>query len=345
MRRRLALLTLFLLGMSAAAAAGLWWRSWRHAPADEDRYSWIDGSGRRLTVRSDAGRLTLFAPPVVDLATLPQFRLRGSVDLEIVERTTRGPSLVAWNAAREPARAGVDPPLGELIAALRNDHFEISALAWPLLRDPPERNPSSIHVAWLGYDFRPRTAPEWLKKRYYYVRSENAKRYCRDFETFSDPAPFADSDIQAALLPALEDPQRFAIAHLLLSSAPESPVPFQRQPDGLLHASVDGLALQVSPPTQNDVDIEEIANVPLPKVSFAVEQLPAIRDRWHRQFDREVMSAPYWVLTLAAALLALFIWRSAVVRALLGVSRRRRGLCINCGFDLRATPGDVRSVE
>src|SRR4051812_17291715 len=44
------------------AACVLWGRRYRHAPGDDDHISWVQ-SGSRYTVRSMAGRLTLYAPP------------------------------------------------------------------------------------------------------------------------------------------------------------------------------------------------------------------------------------------------------------------------------------------
>ena len=62
MRRLLTLLSALSLLLCGAAGV-MWWRSGRHAPLDEDRISWLTSSGDRMTIRSDAGRVTLFEPP------------------------------------------------------------------------------------------------------------------------------------------------------------------------------------------------------------------------------------------------------------------------------------------
>ena len=62
----------------------------------------------------------------------------------------------------------------------------------------------------------------------------------------------------------------------------------------------------------------------------------AVRSAGDRRYG--VCFAPAWFLTgIAAVLPAGSFWRFC--RRMRGRSRRRRGLCTRCGYDLRATPG------
>jgi hypothetical protein len=70
---------------------------------------------------------------------------------------------------------------------------------------------------------------------------------------------------------------------------------------------------------------------------FDASALAVVRDLWHRRLDEPVVSAPHWalVLVLAGAPLLAAV---APVRRLRRRSRRCRGLCPACGYDLRQSP-------
>src|SRR5581483_5215798 len=67
-------------------------------------------------------------------------------------------------------------------------------------------------------------------------------------------------------------------------------------------------------------------------------QLPAIRELWHSRLDQPVRAVSYG--TLAAIMLALpALWLAMTgTRMVLDWGKRRRQICVRCGYDLRATP-------
>ena len=60
------------------------------------------------------------------------------------------------------------------------------------------------------------------------------------------------------------------------------------------------------------------------------------QDPWGQSWERRV-TVPYWSLAIPLAVLPVFVplGRRYGRRA----HRRRNGLCLRCGYDLRATPG------
>jgi hypothetical protein len=197
-----------------------------------------------------------------------------------------------------------------------------------------------------------------------------------------EPGPLFDrfeaADLAAdrlrPLLAALEDPQRFAAAHIFLRRRQiglRMPVvydkvsftPWQAEP------WVEGANSWRDQPTAEEFVSKHARDVwgafeydglkgtlrpydPEPRVDtttlgaesctlrgeYDPAQLPAIRDQWHRRLDVPIRSIPYWPLVAVTA-------AGPVVWAVTGVRRWRTrrwrlagNLCIACGFDLRATP-------
>jgi hypothetical protein len=169
----------------------------------------------------------------------------------------------------------------------------------------------------------------------------------------------------APLLAALEDPDRFAAAHVLLwyesgGWPPAGTLP-SRTIDGRLlganphdrhgghrhdgapwlEGNLDGLLVTINrwaPPDRTgvmgkDLDVHGL----LGDVDPA--QLARIRDQWHRRLDVAVCSVRWRYAILAAAILPALRFANAARLRILRTRAERRGLCPACRYDLRATPG------
>lgn len=163
------------------------------------------------------------------------------------------------------------------------------------------------------------------------------------------------------LLDALDDPERFAIAHVVLcESAPTPPLPTPRAGfpaaswsletiQGGIYRDIgrhqivgyyDGMRIELPPGGAGwNADPFFAAVYQGPASRYDPAQMPALRDLWFSRMAQPVASCRYWPLVLLSALPALlwlaFRWR----RRSLVRRRRGRGLCTACGYDLRATPG------
>src|SRR6266536_3388260 len=140
LRRLMAFLAALSLALCLAAIV-LWWRSWAHAAADEDRLSWRGGGGKRYTLRSDMGQLALFSPPRGNPAALPLYGTRTPENVKQFAQTATRPSPQAWDAARPPVRVGIDPPLDQVLAELRNDQ-----ISWCTSLSRDETGPVRVQV-------------------------------------------------------------------------------------------------------------------------------------------------------------------------------------------------------
>jgi hypothetical protein len=67
-------------------------------------------------------------------------------------------------------------------------------------------------------------------------------------------------------------------------------------------------------------------------------QIPDLREQWHRRLDVPIAFAPHWSIVAATAVAPLFRAGRRARRAWVRLRRRRVGRCVNCGFDLCATP-------
>jgi hypothetical protein len=68
-------------------------------------------------------------------------------------------------------------------------------------------------------------------------------------------------------------------------------------------------------------------------------QMAAIRNEWHRRLDVQLYSIRYpWLV--AGWSVPPLLWLAIRLRRS-GIRRRRKrlGLCLNCGYDLRGSPG------
>jgi hypothetical protein len=68
-----------------------------------------------------------------------------------------------------------------------------------------------------------------------------------------------------------------------------------------------------------------------------VNQLPPIRDWWHRRLDVRIIALPHWTAAAITALLPLLTLGRFIRNKALDRCRRRTGLCHSCGYDLRSS--------
>jgi hypothetical protein len=163
---------------------------------------------------------------------------------------------------------------------------------------------------------------------------------------------YGNEGIYRTLFDALKNPDRFALAHLLLSCATDT--------DPLIsfnvHPRIDALARRVEaymgelrvelPPGGGGWDCDPFVPQPAgewpayfgPAAGYDPEQIPKLREFWFNKLAKPVLAVRWRDLVLALALPAL-IWflldRCSVITAR---RRRRLGLCARCGYDLQATP-------
>jgi hypothetical protein len=141
------------------------------------------------------------------------------------------------------------------------------------------------------------------------------------------------SETMPALLAALDDPRRWAAAHVLLSAAAgrtgvvatsRPGVQFEYAASGYHHA-FNGLVVRGQNPT---------TLVPTGQAD--------VYEMWHQRLDVQVARLPHAaIVAVLAAWPALRIAGALWRRYKRQVGRRRayEGLCPACGYDLRATPG------
>ena len=155
------------------------------------------------------------------------------------------------------------------------------------------------------------------------------------------------ADLIPALLIALEQPDKFAVAHALLNmnlAAPRNgPGPkIGQRSAGSVRYVWDGLTFEIRAVGEGSRDAthlgdeEEIVDA---VSSVDVAQLPAIRDLWHRRLDVPVFTAPHWLIVSVLLAAPVGLVAPRVYRRLRGRAFARAGRCPNCGYDVRATPG------
>jgi hypothetical protein len=196
-----------------------------------------------------------------------------------------------------------------------------------------------------------------------------------ELERFSDAGPETDTpaeelwnanaDAIPPLLDALEDPERFAAAHVLLThrlvpnraikwAGGSKYVDADEQGDashlaparpGTVWAVYNSMSVELWPVrseidrlmTEDREEPHAITAKPIrmhARVSPA--QLPSLRDHWHDKLDVPLGSAPHWALVAGLAVPPA-LWGAVRGRRTLRRRRRSRlGLCVACGYDLRS---------
>jgi hypothetical protein len=334
-RRLLTFLAAISLLMCVAAGV-LWWRSWHHAVLDEDRYSWLTSRGDRCTIRSDAGRVTLFEPPVGNpeaVAQLPPSAL-------IPKPALAGDSGFWPPPYPDPKfqfhrlAAGTSLPTArETAAAIRNDQLDwrhfISAGAFVSAANSPKYIPQAqcqTRVGSAAFLFCSHSVREEMLEPSWFPAMQQV------------PAAFSTPDAIAVLLPALEDPQRIVAAHVLLMHlVPQATVirePYTIVSDGV---TIDGLRVGLRKAAPGGKDV--LSSLLDYRADYDASQFSAIRDQWHRRLDVAVYTAPWWAVTAATALLPMIWIVQLLRRRRIRGSRFRAGRCLGCGYDLRSSSG------
>jgi hypothetical protein len=158
-----------------------------------------------------------------------------------------------------------------------------------------------------------------------------------DVLAISRLTPPANAD--RSLLDALDDPERFLMAHVELTRRHE--LARIRLAKVVVAPRGEGKEPQVTA-TVNGARVTNRRSGPYHRARAVLadaSQMPGIRAYWHGKLGRRLVAVPYWALVLGAAALPALWLGLTVRRSILGRSRRRAGLCGVCGYDLRATPG------
>ena len=175
------------------------------------------------------------------------------------------------------------------------------------------------------------------------------------------------------LLEALEDPDRFIVAHHLLCQFKSLPagLPLAEVREREVFADDDGLHVELGPPASAPSSNGKPGPVPTIRPTSPVtrsaaviwgaapqyalfadrdvlqaarvnrSQMPELVNQWHDRLGVQAVAVPYW-LPLLAGLLLPARWWSRTARTWF---RLRRGRCPRCGYDLRARPPGVRSAD
>ena len=140
------------------------------------------------------------------------------------------------------------------------------------------------------------------------------------------------------LFRALDDPQRFVAAHVLLTHMVPCgwKVRAERRQDET-YVEFNGLQLEldsgaVLTSTDRQSQWLTIEHSGPGAVRFDPVSTDRITDQWHDRLDKRLLTLHYWLL-IALSLVTPVLWLHSHLRH---VTRLKRGLCANCGYDLRA---------
>jgi len=327
--------------LACLAACALWSVARR---AGEERAAvsvYVDRAAARYTIRNEAGRLVLYAPPP-------------SAPASLEDATARTRRHYVYRRELTSDEYDADDPIprctklpAALAAEMRN-----ADLVWEAWRIdnlfPWGRRDAVAHFSPRG---RRGSATAQL--------APNEVTRCAS--GWGEPPvrfpPYTLAQAARPLLAALEDPNRWVAAHVALASIGRSsrragtPLAYRPDPDTFSRIgseedqflfSVDTLAVRlhgVGPerPWRCCSDgISGTIQTCVPSID-ALER-EAFIDRWHRRLDVSVASAgsgeiiALTVVTPAGWLLSRLLAQAQARR------RRRAGGCHACGYDLRATP-------
>jgi len=157
------------------------------------------------------------------------------------------------------------------------------------------------------------------------------------------------SAMSGALLKALNDPRRFAVAHLLLDwrHLKLRGNSTRKEGDRIL-VEYGGLEVELRPvvppgppktrpantaPRPFDLGYVSVVCRGAASVRIDPAQIPRIREQWHALLDVPIVRVPY-ALLIAVSLAPSGLWCWGRWRRAVAV---RRGLCGYCGYDLRAS--------
>jgi hypothetical protein len=338
-RRLLNLLTALSL-LLCVAVVGLWVRS--NGGRVGKLLVSFNLRGNDYTIESNHRRVTLVGPPVVRRDARPRHGLRTEADLAAFASGSAG-NWSQWDATLPPpAPPLANRTLGELVNAIRNDQIEW----WVYYRrvvpraEPDDDGVRDLRLAvarFAGVEVHAGTPANLFCEQEYpmgvAVRS-----------VYEDPPVFTPEEMRPALLEALDYPDRFVAAHVLLARLENRRLDasrFEPRPDGVAVVDVSGLRVELLPPPPNweynfdrtfygggegiDSDC---------RVRVDPAQRLALRDQWHRKYRGPVFGATYPVLTGITAAVPLFWVTGAAARLWQRWRRRREVVCVTCGYDL-----------
>jgi hypothetical protein len=151
------------------------------------------------------------------------------------------------------------------------------------------------------------------------------------------------------LLDALDDPERFAAAHAMLSVLTDqwkrldwyygSHGIYRDAGQHTIIAVYDGMRFNLPPNTGWNADPFFAAFYTGPAARYDPAQIPALRDLWFARLAQPVGSWPWWPATLLLCLPTLLWLGHRAGGSMTRRRRHRRGCCGVCGYDLRATTG------
>jgi hypothetical protein len=158
------------------------------------------------------------------------------------------------------------------------------------------------------------------------------------------PKLFTSTEYDAALLAALDDPDRFAAAHVALANRhanrarPNTAVVPVGTP-GPPTIDLDGLRLEL--PAYATADLDELSQrqreAPMMPVTIDSSSQPRLLQLWNARLATPVVSIRCWQISLPL-LLPTGLWVARAVHTRRTIARACRGLCPSCNYDLRATP-------
>jgi hypothetical protein len=168
--------------------------------------------------------------------------------------------------------------------------------------------------------------------------------------------PFPADVVARPLLAALEDPDRWVAAHVVLTRVAARRYEFAFDdhgvdvlllpPDGNFLLTENGLRAVLYPgPATGTYTYNPGTSYPdefrVHPCSARIDpgQRPALLEQWHRRLDVSLAAAPHRLVVAGTLVLPGLRLASPVLRRRRQRRRSREGLCPACGYDLRASPG------
>jgi hypothetical protein len=311
----------------------LWGRTLRDMPG---RWSaFVPGVDARYALELDRSRLTLMGAPPKPASAAPLPPPAGGL--------ASWPPVIA-GPGTPPALTPLDRPgtPASVVASIRNDQIvwdmirvggasrsagRFDGTGTPMLLSPRAAQGTPVSA------LSPFDGTVWIRATF---TSNAMVRY----------HPFTAAQLTPPLLRALEDPDRWLVAHVLLTRLDSGPRGgYEAEPLDLMQGpTFGGVSLRLvrvgSEAHWNfhSGAIDELWWVTPCAAKANGFQMAEVRERWHQRLDTPVCSAT-WFQASAATLALPFAWLgSRLTRVLRARWLRNRRRCRRCGYDLRASP-------